>query len=92
MPSNCGTTTLKRRRRNENQMAEFDKLPKELREWVAGAVLPWRAKSVKSAFLKAKKQTGSAKQAMDELEKRQKTLVAKDVCKVWAVNHPEANQ
>ncbi|MDG1964976.1 MAG: DUF6525 family protein, partial [Amylibacter sp.] len=48
--NNLGSTSLKRKRRNENPLLDYDRLPKELRAWVANAELPWRPKSVLKAY------------------------------------------
>ena len=41
MRGNRGKTSLKLKRRNADSMRDFDRLPPELRAWLAGAVLPW---------------------------------------------------
>ena len=53
MASNRGNTSLKCKRRNEKPMLEFDRLPRELRVWIASADLPWRPRSVQKAFDRA---------------------------------------
>jgi hypothetical protein len=90
MPGNRGKTSLKCRRRNENPMREFDRLPKELRIWLAAADLPWRAKSVRRSYDRALSQTGDRKKALEELDRLQQRLVAKDAQKVWGPDHPDA--
>lgn len=91
MPGNRGTTTLKCKRHNRNRMSEFDRLPAELRIWVAGAVLPWRAGSVKSAYDKALSRHGDKQRALQELDALQAALVAKDASRVWGQDHPNAS-
>ena len=71
-------------------MDEFDRLPPDLRAWVAGAALPWSARSVKRAFDRAKSRTGCAVKALQELDRIQASLVAKDARRVWDGVHPEA--
>ncbi len=88
MPSNRGNTTLRRRRRAGNPMTEYDRLPRELRAWVAGAIMPWRAGSVEVAYRKALKRTGSPDAAIRELDRIQGSMVAKDARKVWDGTHP----
>ncbi|MDC0608158.1 DUF6525 family protein, partial [Amylibacter sp.] len=48
--NNLGRTSLKRKRRNENPLLDYDRLPRELRAWVANAELPWRPRSVLKAY------------------------------------------
>ena len=42
MRGNRGRTSLKLKRRSEDPMRDYDRLPPELRAWLAEAVLPWR--------------------------------------------------
>jgi len=91
MPSNRGTTTLRSRRRAGNPMREYDRLPRELRRWVAEAIMPWRAGSVEVAYKKALKRTGRPDLALRELDRIQRSMVAKDGRKVWGDNHPFTN-
>jgi hypothetical protein len=72
-------------------MREYDRLPRELRRWVAGAIMPWRAGSVEVAYKKALKRTGSPQLALGELDRIQRSMVAKDARKVWGENHPFTN-
>ncbi|ESQ13776.1 MAG: hypothetical protein JKP98_25945 [Rhodobacteraceae bacterium] len=88
MRSNRGETSLKRRRRNEDPMQEFDRLPAELRAWLANAVLPWRPRSVRSAFAKAVARTQDKASALRELDRLQARLVARDARQVWGTDHP----
>lgn len=71
-------------------MRDYDCLPKELRVWVASANLPWRPKSVRQTFDRALSQTGDRKKALEELDRLQQQLVAKDAKKVWGQDHPNA--
>ena len=88
--SNLGSTNLKRKRRNENPILDYDKLPKELRKWIANAELPWRPKSVLKAYERAYSRTGNSKKAMNELTRIQNHLVSKDTAHIWGKNHPDA--
>ena len=92
MTGNRGKTSLKRKRRSENPMGDYDNLPKELRVWVAAAVLPWRPKSVRRTFDRAFSQTGDRKKALAELDRLQRRLIARDARNVWGEDHPQANE
>lgn len=92
MPTNKGHTTLKSKRRSANPMGDYDSLPVELRQWVAGAALPWRAKSVQKAYDKALAKTGDRIMALRELDALQKHLIARDAAKVWGQSHPAASR
>ena len=52
-PLTNGRTTLRARRRPAAPLSEFDCLPPELRRWLAGAVLPWSARSARRAWRQA---------------------------------------
>lgn len=90
MTKNLGSTSLKRSRRASRPMAEFDRLPAPLRAWVAGAALPWRAGSVRAAYMRALRRTGDADAALQELDRIQAALIAKDAARVWGAAHPQA--
>ena len=65
--NNLGRTSLKRKRRNENPLLDYDRLPRELRAWVANAELPWRPRSVLKAYERAFLKTGDRNTAINEL-------------------------
>ena len=88
MPSNRGTTSLKRARRRGQPMHDFDALPAELRAWLATAMLPWHPKSARRAFLKALARTQDPTRALTELDRIQAKLVARDVSRIWGPDHP----
>ncbi|MEM1130192.1 MAG: DUF6525 family protein [Pseudomonadota bacterium] len=92
MSGNRGKTSLRRKRRQENPMREFDRLPEELRVWLASAVLPWRARSVRRAFDRAVARTGDTHLALRELDRLERQLVAKDAARVWGACHPGLDQ
>ncbi len=78
MGRNLGQTKLRRRRRNENPMQEFDRLPPILRSWVSQAALPWRPRSVLRAYNAALARTGDQSRALDELRRLESVQLAKD--------------
>ena len=90
MARNRGKTTLKCKHSSINPMRDYDKLPAELREWVATANLPWRAQSVQRAYEKALARTGNRRTALRELDALQARLVAKDALRIWGAEHPDA--
>ncbi|MCH2078517.1 MAG: DUF6525 family protein [Rhodobacteraceae bacterium] len=71
-------------------MRDFDRLPADLRHWVAGAMLPWRAATVQTAYEKAMARTGDSKRALEELDALQARLVAKDAGRIWGEAYPAA--
>jgi len=75
---NLGATKVRRSKSCRNPMREYDQLPPELREWVSGAVLPWRPKSVQRTFDKAMARTGDKHRALAELDRVEAKLIARD--------------
>lgn len=90
MTRNIGQTSLKSKRRCAHPMSEYDRLPANLRSWVARAVLPWRAQSVRLAYDRALARTGTVERALRELDSIQARLIAKDSALVWGPEHPQA--
>lgn len=78
MRTNRGVTALKRRRRASDPMAEFDRLPPELRAWLAKAAMPWSARSVRRAYKRALARTQDRSLALRELDALQARLIALD--------------
>ena len=87
--NNLGRTSLKRKRRNENPLLDYDRLPRALRAWVANAELPWRPRSVLKAYERAFSKTGDRNKALNELNCIQNRLVSKDAIMIWGKNHPK---
>lgn len=92
MRGNRGKTSLRVRHRSADPMREFDRLPAELRAWLAAAILPWRPRSVQRAFDKAISRTRDKHSALRELDRLQEQLIAKDARKIWGPDHPCAIQ
>ncbi|WP_425394201.1 DUF6525 family protein [Aestuariivita boseongensis] len=90
MRRNTGNSHLKRKRRDGSPMHAYDRLPKELRDWVSSALLPWGAASVRRAYAKAYARTWDARLALRELDMLEARLVGKDAHKVWGEAHPAA--
>lgn len=92
MARNRGATTLKCRRVRRDPMRDYDRLPAELRAWLAGAILPWRPRSALTAFEKARARLGDEKLALRELDRIQAAMVSKDARRIWGKGHPFARQ
>ena len=86
---NRGRTSLRLKRRGGDPMRDYDRLPPELRAWLAAAVLPWRPKSVRIAFERALARTRDKTRALEELDRLQYRLVARDARTVWGADHPD---
>jgi hypothetical protein len=88
MASRNLATSLKRRSRGDPMQA-YDALPTDLRHWLAAAVLPWSAASVRRAWLKALKAAGGDRQAAQEaLSGIERRRLERDVARIWGKAHP----
>lgn len=87
-PTNRGATSLKRRQRTAQPMQDYDRLPAELRAWIAGAVLPWSPRSVRRAYDRALTRTRDPSLALRELDRLQQSNISKDAFKTWGADHP----
>ncbi len=92
MRRNRGQTSLKRKRRAEDPMRDYDRLPPAVRFWLAQAVLPWRPRSAYRAYNRAFARTRDESCALAELDRLQDRLIAKDAQHVWGQDHPNALQ
>lgn len=88
MTGNLGATTLRRRRRSGDRMREFDQLPPELRAWLSTAILAWRPGSVHRAFSGALARTKDRAQALEELDRLERSRIARDARRIWGPHHP----
>ncbi|MDJ1015077.1 MAG: DUF6525 family protein [Paracoccaceae bacterium] len=76
MAGNLGQTRLRTRRRREDPMREFDRLPPVLRAWLSQAALPWRPRSVRRAYDRALAECGEPDAALRELERLEAARLA----------------
>ena len=88
MPSNLGQTRIRQKRRSGDPMREYDRLPPELRAWLASAILPWRPRSVRRAFDRAMSETKDLGRALETLNRIERKQVARDVQSAWGAAHP----
>jgi hypothetical protein len=83
-------TSPRARWRNTDAMAAYDRLPRDLRLWLAGAALPWSAASVLRLWERALRETGCAKAAQDRLARAEAKTLAREAARVWGQAHPSA--
>lgn len=83
-------THLRAKARTRDPMQDYDRLPPELRAWLAGAALPWRPGSVQKLFARAIARTGDRARALAELDSAERRLVARDAAAIWGPDHPAA--
>ncbi len=81
-------TTLRRR---HAPMAQFDRLPEALRQWLAQAALPWSPQSVLHHWQTALRKTrGNHTDALARLSQLEARMLARDAARIWGENHPAA--
>ena len=71
-------TTLRCKRRADDPMAIYDRLPPELRLWLHGAKLPWSPRSARAIWSKARRAGLSAEEALARLERAEARTLARD--------------
>ena len=77
MKNNLGVTRMHTRKRLKNNLSDFDCLPKNLRQWLCNASLPWSAKSAQRIYNRVLIDTGNTYLAIEELNKMQKKHLKK---------------
>ncbi|MEL7105906.1 MAG: DUF6525 family protein [Pseudomonadota bacterium] len=76
-PQNLATR-LKCRRRADDPMAIYDRLPPEVRHWLHGAKLPWSPRSARAIWVKAQRAGLSPEDTLARLERAEARTLAKD--------------
>ena len=77
--------------RRHSPMAQFDRLPRELRQWLATAALPWSATSALRHWQTALQQTGGdTDHARAHLSRLEANCIARDAAQIWGSLHPAA--
>ncbi|WP_128255375.1 DUF6525 family protein [Falsirhodobacter deserti] len=80
-------TSLRRRGRGD-AMARYDRLPEELRQWLAFAALPWSAQSALRIWQAAMAERPCPRHALDRLAAAEARLLARDAPRIWGGDHP----
>lgn len=81
--------TSLRRRNRPRPMERYDRLPPELRRWLAGAALPWSPRSALKLWTRLCRECGGDTEAIRRrLERAEARLLAKDAAKVWGAAYP----
>lgn len=70
-------------------MAAYDRLPPDLRTWLAEAALPWSAASVLRLWQRALRETGCAQAARERLARAEQKTLAREAARVWGSAYPQ---
>ena len=77
---NLGATHLPARRRAVDPMRIYDRLPPELRNWMAHAARPWSPMSCLRLWRKALAEEGCPERARQRLDQAERAMLARDRC------------
>ncbi len=81
-------STLTRRGRGR-PMDRYDRLPAELRRWLAGAALPWSAGSALRLWRRLDRETGGdVARMLRRLELAERRMLARDCPRIWGAAYP----
>lgn len=72
-------------------MTQFDRLPPELRRWLAQAALPWSPRSALRLWQRALAQTGCVRAAIGRLDAAQARMLARDAAGIWGGDPAQAD-
>ncbi|MTH78500.1 hypothetical protein GL286_12240 [Paracoccus aestuariivivens] len=87
-PANNLASSL-RKRRNAAPMDSFDRLPKELRQWLAQAALPWSPRSVRRIWHEATRCGGAGfADALARLAAAERRALRRDSRDIWGQDYP----
>ena len=74
--------------RRADPMAAYDRLPPDLRSWLAEAALPWSAASVHRLWDRALRDTGCPNRARARLSAAEARALAREAARVWGKSYP----
>lgn len=81
--------TSLRRRARPRPMERYDRLPPELRNWLAGAALPWSPHSALKLWNRLCRECGRDSAAIRcRLDQAERRMLAKDAARVWGAAYP----
>jgi Family of unknown function (DUF6525) len=73
-------------------MDEFDRLPLELRRWLANAALPWSAASALRIWRRTLKKTGDSSTAIAHLKVVEQGTLCRETTAVWGQGYPSLHR
>lgn len=78
MSGNLGKSALRRKRRDGDPMAAYDRLPPQLRQWLSQAALPWSPTSARRIWSKSRAKGLSPEEALLALSKAEAKTLQRD--------------
>ena len=81
--------TSLRRRARARPMERYDRLPSELRSWLARAALPWSPHSAARLWQRLLREaSGDVAAALRRLDLAEQRMLARDCPKIWGAGYP----
>jgi hypothetical protein len=78
-------------RRRASTMQDYDRLPPELRAWLAQAALPWSVTSVRKLWAQAKRRYPSPDAALRHLTQVEQRALSRDAPQIWGKIHQSSS-
>lgn len=75
-------------RRRPSRMTDYDRLPPELRHWLAHAALPWSVTSVRKLWTKAQSASKDPNAALAYLSQIEARALDRDAPQIWGASRP----
>ncbi|MCZ0962456.1 DUF6525 family protein [Paracoccus benzoatiresistens] len=70
-------------------MDHYDRLPPELRTWLAAAALPWSPRSVLRLWDRLlREMRGDVEAVLARLDRAERKMLAKDCLRIWGDSYP----
>lgn len=70
-------------------MDRYDRLPADLRRWLAAAALPWSAASALRLWTRLHRETGGdTALVLRRLELAERRMLARDCPRIWGASYP----
>ncbi|WP_228069047.1 DUF6525 family protein [Marivivens aquimaris] len=88
MNGNLGRNGLRKRRRRNDPMRDFDALPLALRQWMAGAAMPWSPASCRRIWLRARSKGESVEAVLERLDRAERQCLGRERMGLVAQNLP----
>lgn len=84
MSGNLGQNQLRKRRSPKDPMQVYDRLPREVRQWLAEAQMPWSPEACKRICLRAKRRGETMDDVLARLDRAERqTLAREQADRVW---------
>ncbi|WP_439109171.1 DUF6525 family protein [Lentibacter sp.] len=77
MTTNLGSTPLRKKKRAADPMQTYDRLPPQLRHWIANAQMPWSPASCQKIWTRARTRGEPIERVLARLSKAEAATLAR---------------